>query len=440
MRRRTPALITLAVAAVAAGIAIPVIATSGNDAAAAPASPIADASGSGQSVVDWNRRLVTILGTPGAQPATVHPTRSLAMLQAAEYDAVVSITHAAQPYRSTVPAAADARPDAAADQAAHDVLAALYPTQKADLDAQLTNELAALPNGKPTQDGVRVGAAAAQQIVDLRSADGSTAATSLFTPGAQPGDYRPTPPKFAAPMYQTWGSVTPFVLPSAQQFRPAAPPPVSSSAYTTALAEVRSLGRDTSTTRTPDETVAGKFWSSTPIWITWNEVTQQLTLDRHASLSDATAVFSSLDLALADTTIGLYDGKYHDPVWRPVTAIQLGGGAADPAIVADPTWNPLTPTAADPSYPGAHSALSEAAATVLAGFYGANQPVQVTAKADPGVTRSFTTLAAAADEAGLSRIWAGQHTRIDHQAGQQLGNQVAVAVLHAFPTTRPNAG
>jgi PAP2 superfamily len=440
MRRRTPALITLAVAAVAAGIAVPVLAFSCQNAPPATASPIADAPGSGQSVVDWNKRLVTILGTPGAQPATVHPTRSLAMLQAAEYNAVVSITHGASPYHAAVPAPSDARPDAAADQAAHDVLAALYPATRADLDTQLATELAALPTGTPTQDGIQVGAAAAQQIVGLRSADGSTATAPPFAAGGQPGDYRPTPPKFGAPMFQTWGTVTPFVLPSAQQFRPATPPAVTSADYATTLDEVRSLGRDTSTTRTPDETVAGKFWSSTPIWVTWNQVTQQLTLDRHASLADTTAVFSSLDLALADTTIALYDGKYHDPIWRPVTAIQLGVPTANPAIAADATWNPLTPTAGDPSYPGAHSALSEAAATVLTDFYGPNQPVQVTAKADPGVTRSFTTLAAAADEAGLSRIWAGQHTRIDHQAGQQLGNQVAVAVLHALPTPRPNAG
>jgi hypothetical protein len=84
MRRRTPALITLAVAAVAASIAVPALAFSGQHAPPAAASPIADAAGSGQSVVDWNKRLVTILGTPGAQQATVHPTRSLAMLQAAE--------------------------------------------------------------------------------------------------------------------------------------------------------------------------------------------------------------------------------------------------------------------------------------------------------------------------------------------------------------------
>jgi hypothetical protein len=194
---------------------------------------------------------------------------------------------------------------------------------------------------------------------------------------------------------------------------------VDTPAYAAALDEVRGLGRDTSTTRTPDEAVAGKFWSSAPVWNTWNQIAQQVTTERHDSLAQAGATFAAMDLALADTTIAMYDAKYADHVWRPVTAIQTG----------DPTWNPLTPTAADPSYPGAHSALSAAASTVLTAFYGPRQAVSVTSAADPGVTRRFANLSAVADEAGLSRIWAGQHTRLDHEAGQQLGRQVAGVVL-----------
>ena len=59
----------------------------------------------------------------------------------------------------------------------------------------------------------------------------------------------------------------------------------------------------------------------------------------------------------------------------------------------------------------------------------------VTSTADAGVTRSFTSLTAVADEAALSRIWSGQHTRIDDQAGRQLGRQVAGAVLGALQVT-----
>ena len=417
MRRRTLVIGTLAAAAVAAGLAVPGLTASGS---AAPPAP-ADAPGSGRSVIDWNARLITILGTPGAQPATVHPTRSFAMLQAAEYDAVVSITHGAPPYRAAAPAPAGARPDAAADQAAHDVLAALYPGQRPALDQQLAEELAAIPDGRGEQDGVAVGAAVARQIVALRATDGSAAAPPPFRAGTRPGEYRPTPPKNAAPVFTGWGAVTPFVLADAQQFRPPAPPDVTSPAYAAAIAEVRGVGRDTSPTRSPDQTVAGTFWSSAPVWNTWNQVAQQVAAGRRDSLAQASAAFAALDLALADTTVALYDAKYADGVWRPVSAIQ-----AD-----DPGWNPLTPTAPDPSYPGAHSALSAAADTALTAFYGADQAVDVTSPADPGVTRHFASFRDGADEAGLSRIWAGQHTRIDHEAGQRLGRQVAGAVLAA---------
>ena len=436
MRRSTRVLVTATAVAVAAGIAIPVLAhTTGGGTAPRAATPagIADAAGSGQTVAQWNRTLITILGTQGAQPGSVHPTRSFAMLHAAQYNAVVSITHAGRPFHSAVPAADDARPDAAADQAAHDVLVALYPSMRPGLDNQLATQLADLPAGAPTQDGVAVGAAAAAAMLAQRGADGAATSPAPFVPGSAPGDYRPTPPKFGPPMYTGWGAVSPFVLDNAGQFRPPPPPPVSTAQYATALAEVKSIGQDTSTTRTPDQTVAGKFWSAAPIWNTWNQVVQKLTDGQHASLAQASSVFAAMDLALADTTIALYDAKYQDNVWRPVTAIQHGLPGTNPPLAADPTWNPLTPTAADPSYPGAHSALSAAAATVLTAFYGTGQPVDIATAADPGVTRGFPDLASAADEAGLSRIWAGQHTRLDHEVGQQLGRRAATQVLAALP-------
>src|SRR6202035_2030603 len=95
MRRKGKALALAAMAAVAAGVATPATGATVRQGSAPPSSSVAFAAGGGQSVVDWNRELITILGTPGAQPATVHPTRSFAILQAAEYDAVVAIPHAA---------------------------------------------------------------------------------------------------------------------------------------------------------------------------------------------------------------------------------------------------------------------------------------------------------------------------------------------------------
>ncbi len=230
-------------------------------------------------------------------------------------------------------------------------------------------------------------------------------------------------------MFTNWGSITPFVLRSGRQFRPAPPPPITSAAYARALNQVKSLGQDSSTTRTADQTTLAKFWGAAPIWNVWNEIAQRLAVTRHASLERTVTVFANLDLALADATIGLYDAKYHYLVWRPITAIRLGNTAGNPGIAGDPSWNPLAVTAADPSYPGAHATISQAAATVLSAFYGDHQELTVSSDGDPGVTRTFGSFQAAASEATLSRLFAGQHTMIDLVAGQQLGRHVGDFVL-----------
>ncbi|MGH3419171.1 MAG: vanadium-dependent haloperoxidase [Streptosporangiaceae bacterium] len=226
------------------------------------------------------------------------------------------------------------------------------------------------------------------------------------------------------------GGLSPFVLGSGRQFRFAPPPPITSATYARALNQVKSLGQDSSTTRTADETTLAKFWGAAPIWNVWNQIAQKLAVTRHATLEQTVTVFAHLDLTLADATIGLYDAKYHYLVWRPVTAIQEGSAAGNPRIIGDPGWNPLAVTAPDPSYPGAHATISQAAATVLSAFYGDHQRLTVSSDADPGVTRTFGSFQAAANEATLSRIFAGQHTIIDLVAGQQLGHHVADFVLH----------
>ncbi|MFF3518525.1 vanadium-dependent haloperoxidase [Streptomyces sp. NPDC002573] len=418
MGGKQKALAALTGTALAAGLTSPAF-----GAGAAPSSVTTTAAtGSGTSVVEWNRELITILGDPKAQPATVQPTRSFALLQAAEYDAVVSITRSGPAYLFSVSAPRGARADAAADQAAHDVLVALYPAKRAGVDQRLSSQLSAIPNGPGKQAGMRVGAEVARRLLSLRSHDGSSAKPPRFRPGDKAGDYRPAPPDFPTPVFTNWGSVKPFVLANGRQFRPAAPPAVSSDAYATALNEVKNLGSKTSTTRTPDQTAAAKFWAAAPVWNLWNQIAQNLVTSENASLEKAVKVFARLDLSLADTAIAMYDAKYTYRVWRPVTAIRLGGTHYNPRIVGDPNWTSLLTTAPDPSYPGAHGALSQAAATTLAGFYGARHHLAVTSK---GITRTFAGFQDAATEAWLSRIWSGQHTSIDNRAGQQLGTQVA---------------
>src|SRR5437763_3313732 len=387
--------------------------------------------GSGAIVIAWNKELLHIVKTPGAQPATVHPTRSFAILHAAIYDAVVSITRDAPAYVFSVNAPHSARPDAAAATAGHDTLVALYPTMKAALDQQLAGELAVIPDVAGKQQGIQVGQAVAARLIAIRANDGSAAMPPPFVPGNQPGNYQPTPPKFVAPVFTNWGNVTPFVLNNGAQFRPGPPPAVTSQAYAQALNEVKSLGQNTSTTRTPEQTVIAKFWAG-PIWNTWNEIAENAALVHHTNLETTARLFSVLNLSFADSVITFYDAKYHYQLWRPVTPTRLADTDGNPATIGDPTWTPLAVTAADPSYPGAHSTISAAGAIVLSAFFGNRDQIRVTSDVLPGPVRTFDSYTDVATEAGLSRIFAGQHTRIDHVAGLELGHDIAQFVLTHF--------
>lgn len=387
---------------------------------------------SGGVVIDWNRALLNIVRTPGAQPATVHATRSFAILHAAIYDAVVSVTREGRPYRFSVQAPRGARADAAAAEAGRDTLAALYPAQRETLDRQLTDELSAIPNDAGRRAGQEVGAHVARLVLAARAQDGSAATPPAVPVGTTPGQYRPTPPAFATPVFSHWSAVTPFVLRAADEFRPAPPPALTSPAYAAAINEVKSLGQDTSTTRTPDQTTAARFWAA-PIWNYWNEIAQQAATSRHTDLFRTAQLFATLNLTFADSAIAFYDAKYHYLRWRPITAIREANDDGNPATVGEPDWSPLATTPADPSYPGAHSVISAAGATVLAAFFGNNAKITVTSEVLPGVSRSFHSYTDVAQEAGLSRIYAGLHTRLDHTSGEILGLRVAGDVLtHAF--------
>jgi len=420
------------VALVAAlGIVVGVVASTALTALATNNAKAATPRADGRSsaiVVAWNQELLHIVQTPGDQPANVHPTRSFAILHASIYDAVVSITRDEPPYLLSVAAPREARLDAAAAQAGHDSLTALYPQLQPELTALLASQLAAIPGGKPKQDGVQVGAEVAARLIAARAADGSSIVPPPFVAGSQPGDYRSTPPNFPTPAFTGWANVTPFVLGSGSQFRPAPPPAVTSAAYAEALNEVKSLGQDSSPTRTPDQTVAAKFWAP-PIWNTWNEIADGVVTANHANLETSARLFAVLNLTFADSVIAFYDAKYHYLVWRPVTAIRLGDTIGNRAITGDPTWTPLAVTAADPSYPGAHSTISAAGATVLSAFFGGDGRIDVTSDALPGTVRTFPSFSAIANEAGLSRIYAGQHTPLDDASGRLLGRQVAEFVL-----------
>jgi PAP2 superfamily len=417
---------TTVAVALAATAAIGAPSLTGPAHAALPAVPQAAA---GDVVVEWNRTLLSLVQTAGAQPATIQPTRDFAMMSAAVYDAVDAIDPYHPQYLLHLKVRHGASPVAAAAKAAHDVLIAMFPTFKGTLDQQLAGDFAAIPPNRARTVGAQVGARAAADLLQIRATDGSASPPPPYQSTGATGDFRPTPPGFAAPVFTHWGVVRPFVLRRPNQFRPPPPPAVSSRACATSVNEVKSLGQEPSTSRTAEQTAIGKFWSA-PVQNYWNAVAGDVSVARRDDIDTSARTFALLDLGLADATVAMYDAKYTYRLWRPITAVRLADTDGNPLTTADPTWTPLATTPADPSYPGAHSTLSAAAATILTSLYGDDVPFTVSSPTGSGVTRYFDSFHAAATEAGLSRIYAGVHTRLDHESGLILGDQVGRYTLH----------
>jgi PAP2 superfamily len=390
-------------------------------------------------VLQWNRALLVIVRTPGAQPATIHPTRSFAIMHAAIYDAVNAIDKTHKSYFVNLRGVSQsASQDAAAAAAAHEVLVGLYPQFQAMLDAQLQQSLAQIPDGAHKADGIILGQIAADGILALRSNDGSNAPPIPYVFGNAPGDYQSTPPNFPQqPQFTHWSHVTPFALKRADQFRPGPPPDLTSERYATVFNQVKSLGIANSTAATADQALTGRFWNGA-IQNYWNEITQTVAMERNLTTAQSARLFALLNLTFADGVIAFYDAKYVYNLWRPVTAIRAADTDNNPETLPDPNWLPeTTNTAPDPSYPGAHAVISAAGASVLISFFDSDHfDLTVTSEVLAGVTRSFTRLSAAEEEATLSRIFAGQHFRSDLTVGQRLGRNVADFVVDNFLTLR----
>jgi membrane-associated phospholipid phosphatase len=248
--------------------------------------------------------------------------------------------------------------------------------------------------------GLEIGRTAGAAMVARLAADRFTAPwTGTFPIG--PGTWAPN--AGASPIGATLAGATPYLLASADQFRPAPPPAFGSAAFDAAVAEIRTLVAN----RTPQQLAIAEYWNYALGSITppghWNRVAAGYIGEDRLDERAATHVFAVLGAAMFDAFIGCFDAKYHYLTPRP--------SQADPSIVAPPPPGRALPN--HPSYPSGHSCNAASAATVLTHFF-------------PDRTAELTGWVT---EAGFARMYAGIHYRFDVEAGQALGAAVARWVI-----------
>ena len=380
-------------------------------------------------ILRWNRVLMETVLTPGQQPSTIMPVRSYAMMHAAMFDAVNSIDGSHTPYLIDVPGSPNASIDAAAAQAAHDVLAALYPTRVAIFDAELAVSLQGIEEYR-VQQGIRIGQLVAERMLAVRSNDGWTVTPPAFTLPATPGNWQPTPPGNAAATFTHYGSVMPFGITSATQFAPGPPPALTSAQYAASFNEVKEIGALNSLTRTDDQTLVARLWANvntpTNFLLVWNNVARTVSVERGSTTVEKARLFALTNISLHDALQTTFASKFQHGLWRPVTAIRRADEDGNAATAADPSWSSLIPAPPYPSYAGNMAAIGTSQATILALFFGRDDiAFQHTWAGAGGATRSYAGFNAMANEQERARVYGGIHFTFDNVAGQSVGRSVA---------------
>ncbi|MGB3652044.1 MAG: hypothetical protein WBA41_12640 [Rivularia sp. (in: cyanobacteria)] len=391
----------------------------------------------GDAVIQWNSILLNTIQATGKDGGDGTPpplsARNQAIVHQAIYDAVLE--------------APDASDEAAVIEAASSTLINLFPQQTSTIEGLRKDFLDAIPDSKAKTNGINIGQQAATQILNQRENDGADTAQAPYTLGQGIGDWEFTfsdgdttdqiPGFVEEALLPEWGTVTPFVLESGNQFRPFSFPQYNSPNYAEQLNEVKELGAENSTIRNADQTEIALFWgydrndTFRPPG-QWNEIAQDVALEKGNSLEQNAELFAVLNTGLADAGIAAWDAKYVYDQLRPITAIREADADNNPDTIADKDWEPLLDTPPFPDYISGHSVFGGAASTVLARFFGDDTSFEIPSQELPGVSRSYNSFSQAADENADSRLFGGVHINAANVDGVAVGQDVGSFVFENF--------
>ncbi|MDX1907324.1 MAG: phosphatase PAP2 family protein [Bacteroidia bacterium] len=367
---------------------------------------------------------------PGNYPyfPFAHPPytcRMLAYWGAAQFDAQIAVWHYKYQYNRPAPYQADASitphlpahalPGYPSDGAAvaavsKAILSAMFPLEKEFIAQKAAEHLNVLRwSGMNVASDLTAGDSLGRAVAAVFLARaGSDGMKKAQTPKAVSDSIRdaaqarfgwhwenqedPVRPVGITPLF---GKVKTWSVPDLVAVRPPVPPTPSSAGFETDATELRDLARKV----TPEQRRIANFWSDGLGTYTppghWNRKASDYLVQYRQNPLRTARTFAYLNMALMDAGISCWDAKYYYHYPRPVQAM--------------PGFKTILGTPNFPAYTSGHSTFSSAAATVLGHIFPEKQ-----AECD-----------AWADEAAMSRVYAGIHYRFDAEAGITQGKAVA---------------
>ncbi|MFM2145255.1 MAG: hypothetical protein RL732_91 [Bacteroidota bacterium] len=254
------------------------------------------------------------------------------------------------------------------------------------------------------------------------------------------GKWQQTPPEYADATEPHWRLIKPLLIDSASAYRPPPPPPYDmrkGSLFYKELMEVYQIRKNL----TQEQDTIARFWDDNP-FVTEHRghltfANKKMTPVGHwmgiigilcgqANHNELKGVLAHTLCAAAifDGFISCWEEKYLSLKVRPVTVIREA---------VESEWEPLLQTPSFPEYTSGHSVISAAAAVTAEHILGKDLAFTDTTEMKYlGLSRTFPSIMAASDEAGISRLYGGIHFNSAIKYGKEQGTGIGKAYCRLY--------
>ena len=258
-----------------------------------------------------------------------------------------------------------------------------------------------------------------------------------FSITQEPGRWKPTPPDYMEGIEPHWREIRTFVIDSAQQFIPVAPPPYDMSDQSE-FRDMTMVVYDAVKNATEEHIEIASFWDCNPyvshhtghvMYATkkitpgghWVGITEIACTKSKYNLLESAMAYCWSTIALADGFISCWDEKYRSNLIRPETVINQH---------IDEEWLPVLQTPPFPEHTSGHSVISAAASVALTHVFGDNFAYVDSVEVEYGLpARSFDSFYQASAEAAISRLYGGIHYMPAITYGVEQGKEVGRLIV-----------